>query len=284
MLPAIREKLFGMEFDNLSQLSHRLSLMSNQAYGFKKDSMFAKRNDIADIYNQFLERADQGEEFDDEEEIAAAEMVWGKELLTVNHRWVEQAKGTYDFDVTKADKLFEFLVKEGRIKLPEGHSMLWPDGVKEKRYCRFHDRNSHSINECRVFRMRIQKAIQEGHLKFDNKMKLDGNPFPHNMIGFSVNMVTVEEKAKVKVLTSARAKQDGSVDPAQQITVEQVHKEVPRILKSQIEVGESSKSKPRVTSRILLNKWQHQQEKERYQKQKYEEEKRRFEEEVQRRE
>jgi hypothetical protein len=35
MLPAIREKLFGMEFDDLGQLSHRLSLMSNQAYGFK---------------------------------------------------------------------------------------------------------------------------------------------------------------------------------------------------------------------------------------------------------
>jgi hypothetical protein len=26
--------------------------------------------------------------------------------------------------------------------------------------------------------MRNQKAIQEGHLKFDNKMKLDGHPFP----------------------------------------------------------------------------------------------------------
>jgi hypothetical protein len=63
--------------------------------------------------------------------------------------------------------------------------------------------------------MRIQKATQEGHLKFDNKMKLDGNPFPQNMIGFSVNMLTAEEKGKVKVLTSARAKQDGSVDPAQ---------------------------------------------------------------------
>jgi hypothetical protein len=118
--------------------------------------------------------------------------------------------------------------------------------------------------------MRIQKAIQEGHLKFDNKMKLDGNPFPQNMIGFSVNMVTAEEKGKVKVLTSARAKQDGSVDPAQQVTVEQLHKEVPRILKSQIEVGESSK--PRVTSCIIFNKWQRQQEKERYQKQRYEEE------------
>jgi hypothetical protein len=110
--------------------------------------------------------------------------------------------------------------------------------------------------------MRIQKAIQEGHLKFDNKMKLDGNPFPQNMIGFSVNIVIAEEKGKVKVLTSARAKQDGSVDPTRQVTVEKVHKEVPCILKSQIEVGESSK--PRVTSRILLNKWQRQQEKERY--------------------
>jgi hypothetical protein len=277
MLPAIREKLFGMEFNDLGQLSHRLSLMSNQAYGFKKDSRFLKHNDIAEIYNQFLERADQGGEYDDEEEIAAAEIVWGKEPLTVNQRWIKQAKGTYDFDVTKADNLFDFLVKEGRIKLPEGHSMLRPDGVKDKKYCGFHDRNSHSINECRVFRVRIQKgrvfrvriqkAIQEGHLKFDNKMKLDGNPFPHSMIGFSINMVnTVEGKDKVKVLTSEKAKQDGSVDPTRQVTFEQIHKKEPRFPKSQIEVGESSK--PRVTSHILLNKWQRQQEKELYQKHK----------------
>jgi hypothetical protein len=125
VLPAIREKLFGMEFDDLGQLSHQLSLMSNQAYGFKKDSRFVKQNDITDIYNQFLERADQGSEYDDEEEIAAAEIVWGKESLTVNQRWVKQAKGTYDFDVTKADKLFNFLVKEGRIKLPEGNPQLY---------------------------------------------------------------------------------------------------------------------------------------------------------------
>jgi hypothetical protein len=161
--------------------------------------------------------------------------------------------------------------------------MLRPDGVKEKRYCGFHDRNSHSINDCRVFRMRIQKAIQEGRLKFDNKMKLDGNLFPQNMVGFSVNMVTAEEKGKVKVLTSARAKQDGLVDPTRQVTVEQVHKEAPRILKRKIQVGESSKTKPRVTTCIVLNKWQRQQEKERYQKQKYEEEAQRFEEEAHRR-
>jgi hypothetical protein len=125
--------------------------------------------------------------------------------------------------------------------------------------------------------MRIQKAIQEGHMKFDNKMKLDDNPFPQNMIGFLVNMVNAVEKGKVKVLTSEKAKQDGSVDPTRQVTFEQINKKEPRFLKSQIEVGESSK--PRVTSRILLNKWQRQQEKERYKKHKYEEEKRRYEEE-----
>jgi hypothetical protein len=104
------------------------------------------------------------------------------------------------------------------------------------------------------------------------------------MVGFSVNMVTAEEKEKVKVLTSVRAKQGGSVDPTRQVTVEQVHREAPRILKSQVEVGESSRSKPRVTTRILLNKWQRQQEKECYQRQKYEQERHMFEEEAHRRE
>jgi hypothetical protein len=71
------------------------------------------------------------EDSDDDQDMAAAEIMWGKEPLTMNQHWVKQTKGTYDFDVTKADKMFEFLVKEGRIKLPEGHSMLRPDGVKE---------------------------------------------------------------------------------------------------------------------------------------------------------
>jgi hypothetical protein len=62
-----------------------------------------------------------------------------------------------------------------------------------------------------------------------------------------------------------------------------VHGEAPRILKSHIEIGESSRAKPRVTTRILLNKWQRQMEKERYEKRRYEEEKRRAEEEAHRR-
>jgi hypothetical protein len=103
------------------------------------------------------------------------------------------------------------------------------------------------------------------------------------MISFSVNMVTAEEKGKVKVLTSARERQDGAVDPEHQVTLERVHGEAPRILKSHVEIGESSRAKLRVTTRILLNKRQRQLEIERYQKQKHEEERRRAEEEACRR-
>jgi hypothetical protein len=101
--------------------------------------------------------------------------------------------------------------------------------------------------------MRIQRAIQEGHLKFDNKMKLDGHPFPQNMLGFSVNMITAEEKGKVKVLTSARARQDGAVDPERQATLEQVHGEAPRVLRATSKSGnhpEPSPGSPRVSSSI----------------------------------
>jgi hypothetical protein len=92
MLPAVREKLFGMEFENLGQLSQKLSLMSNQAYGFKKDARFGKQHDVADIYNQFLDKADLTEDSDDELDVAAAEIMWGKEPLTMNQRWVKRPR------------------------------------------------------------------------------------------------------------------------------------------------------------------------------------------------
>jgi hypothetical protein len=153
MQPAVREKLFGMEFEDLGQLSQRLALMNTQAQGFRRESRFQQKNNaVVDIYQAFL---DEAGEYEDEDEVAAAELTWTKEPVQVNPRWLKQQKGTYDFDVTKADKLFELLLKEGRIKLPEGHPMLRPDGVKDKKYCGFHNAKPHSINDCRVFRQRI---------------------------------------------------------------------------------------------------------------------------------
>ena len=55
MLPNIREKLFGLEFDDLGQLAQRLAAMSNQAQGFRRDNRFQKNNATNEVYQGFLD-------------------------------------------------------------------------------------------------------------------------------------------------------------------------------------------------------------------------------------
>ena len=136
--------------------------------------------------------------------------------------------------------------------------MLPSDKLKNKKFCKFHNATSHSTNECRVFRQHIQRAIQQGRLKFDTprKIKVDDNPFPRDQ-----NMVDARFlKGKTKVLTSTRSKETRTVDPEMQISADE-YREIKRHRnqqKSRYEQGETSRDeeiKPRVTSRILLNKW-----------------------------
>ena len=86
-------------------------------------------------------------------------------------------------------------------------------------------------------------------------MKVDDNPFPRDQ-----NMVDVKLlKEKTKVLTSIRSREARTVDPETQISDDE-YREVRRHRdqqKSRYEQGETSKdgaTRPRVTSRILLNK------------------------------
>ena len=73
-------------------------------------------------------------------------------------------------------------------------------------------------------------------------------------------------KGKTKVRTSTKSREAGTVDPEIQISADE-YREIRRHrdkLKSRYEQGETSKdgaTKPRVTSWILLNKWQWQKEK-----------------------
>ena len=72
MQPAVREKLFGMEFEDLGQLSQKLALMNTQAQGFRRESRFQQKNNaVVDIYQAFL---DEAGEYEDEDEVAAAEL------------------------------------------------------------------------------------------------------------------------------------------------------------------------------------------------------------------
>ena len=91
--------------------------------------------------------------------------------------------------------------------------------MKNKKLCKFHNATSHSTNECRIFRQHIQRAIQQGRLKFDTpwKMKVDDNPFLRDQ-----NMVDAGLfKGKTNVLTSTKSKEARTVDPKMQISADE---------------------------------------------------------------
>jgi hypothetical protein len=138
---------------------------------------------MANAYNPYLVDDDED---DEEEEIFVAEWNWGKKTVMVPSPLGKEVEESYDFDVTKADKLFDFLLEKGQIKLPANYIILPPEELKNKKFCKYDNTTCHTTNDCRVFRQHIQRAIQRGKLKFDTarKMKVDDNPFPkdQNMV------------------------------------------------------------------------------------------------------
>ncbi|RYR09077.1 hypothetical protein Ahy_B05g077143 [Arachis hypogaea] len=97
--------------------------------------------------------------------------------------------------------IFDVLLKDKQLILPEGRTLLLVKYLKGKPYCKFHQATSYSTNNYVRFRDLIQEAIREGILKFDDGkkgMKVDSDPFdseanfaePYfgmNIVGMSYN-------------------------------------------------------------------------------------------------
>ena len=56
-----------------------------------------------------------------------AERNWGMKTVMVPNPWGRGVEESYDFDVIKSNKLFDFLLERKQIKLPANHVMLPPD-------------------------------------------------------------------------------------------------------------------------------------------------------------
>ena len=107
-----------------------------------------KNTAVAEAFNPYS--ADDHSEDDEEEEIATAEWNWDKKIVMVPNPWGKGVEESYDFDIIKSDKLFDFLLEKGQSKLPDNHVILPPDQLKNKFY-KFHNATSYSTNECRIF-------------------------------------------------------------------------------------------------------------------------------------
>jgi len=182
---------------------------------------------------------------DEEPVIGLAEWVKNKKPMSCPFGHKEPEK--FAFDITKANRIFDFLLQEGQIKLSPNHVIPSSEELKKIKYCKWHNATYHSTNECKVFRQQLQSAIESGRIKFDSSkaqkpIKIDQHPFPTNML---------DAKGKTKVLTSEAAERSASIDPQHQITADDAKG------KGLIQEGTSSGRPPR--SSIVITHRRHRE-------------------------
>ena len=68
----------------------------------------------------------------------------GKEMAKPN-------KEAYLFNILKVDKIFDCLVKDKKIKLPEGHKIPLTKEIKGKKYCKWHHFLTHTTINYTMF-------------------------------------------------------------------------------------------------------------------------------------
>ena len=86
-----------------------------------RDTRFQKSTTVAEAYDPYSVDDDYE---DEEEEVAVTEWNWGKKTVMVPNPQGKGVEESYDFDDTKSDKLFDFLLEKGQIKLSDGHVMM----------------------------------------------------------------------------------------------------------------------------------------------------------------
>jgi hypothetical protein len=126
-----------------------------------------------------LVETEEAEESAEQQEIAVAE--WTRGANPVSCKWVKP-QGTlkgFDFDVSKAEQIFDLLLKEKQLKLPENHKIPTAQEINGKPYCKWHHSFTHTTNDCKELRRQIQTAIEQGRLILGQfTMKVDQHPFP----------------------------------------------------------------------------------------------------------
>jgi hypothetical protein len=134
MIPPIREKFLSKDFDSLSHLIQKVTLHEHRSADVRSSR---KVNHVC----PYMYGSDDE---DEDSEIAAAEWVRSKKVIPC--QWVKSPgkEEKYDFDITKADKIFDLLLREKHIQLPTGHMIPSAEELGKRRYCKWH--NLHKVN------------------------------------------------------------------------------------------------------------------------------------------
>jgi len=123
-LPHIKDKYASQEFESLSHLVQRNSDQDIKAFEPRK----ASNKKVS-----FVDEATSSYSYE-EPVIGLAEWVKNKKPMSCPFGHKEPEK--FAFDVTKADRIFDFLLQEGQIKLSTNHVIPSAEELKKIKYCK----------------------------------------------------------------------------------------------------------------------------------------------------
>nr|KYP38879.1 Pro-Pol polyprotein [Cajanus cajan] len=204
---SIRKKLVNEQLRDMAQLAEkvrRIEQIKLEKERLGKFDKFVRKEKVAYLEN-FEFSDDPNYEISSEDfEINLAELRPGPtyqcQMLKPGDSVEGNSTKRYSFDVCKAEKIFDILLKDKQIVLPENHKIPPFEQRKGKKFCKYHNMYSHWTNNCVHFRDMIERAITDGRLAFEEKdMKVDVDPFAAHtgyveLVSMPINMADVNVK------------------------------------------------------------------------------------------
>jgi hypothetical protein len=165
----IKDMGFQLEFNSLAHLVQKLTSYEQRHPDIYQDK-FKRQITLVDTKD--------AEDSREEQEVALIE--WTQGANPMSWKWVKQqgpAKG-FNFDDSKVEQVFDLLLREKQLKLPEGHKFPTAQELQGRPYCKWHHLFTHTTNDCKELRRQIQSAIEQGRLILGQfTMKVDTQPF-----------------------------------------------------------------------------------------------------------
>jgi hypothetical protein len=123
----IKDMGFQLEFNSLAPLVQKLTSYEQHHPDIYQDK-FKHQITLVDT--------EDVEDSEEEQEVDVAE--WTRGANPVSCKWVNQqgpAKG-FDFDKSKVEQIFDLLLREKQLNLPEGHKFPTAQELQGRPYCK----------------------------------------------------------------------------------------------------------------------------------------------------
>jgi hypothetical protein len=126
----IKDMGFQLEFNSLAHLVQKLTSYEQRHPDIYQDK-FKRQITLVDT--------EDAEDSGEEQKVAIAERTRGAN--PVSCKWVKQQgppKG-FNFDESKVEQIFDLLLREKPLKLPEGHKFPTAQELQGRPYCKWQD-------------------------------------------------------------------------------------------------------------------------------------------------